>query len=178
VNRVRLAAAGCALLLSAACGSGPVSDAAQRFDPLTASSARTAPRTPTPTTRLPNQQLLDNGLSVALSAPKSFTPTDAASPRTPRAVAFDMIIENGSGAVYRPAQLSVIALVNGQSAAQVVDSTQGYTGFVGATDEVPPGQNVRVTVAFAVPLTRADLRLLVQPEAVDGRQITVFEGTV
>jgi hypothetical protein len=121
---------------------------------------------------------LDNGLSVALSAPKSFTPTEAAFPRTPRAVAFDMIIENGSGTVYRPAQLSVIALVNGQSAAQVVDSTQGYTGFVGATDEVPPGQNVRVTVAFAVPVARADLRLLVQPDAVDGHRVTVFEGTV
>jgi hypothetical protein len=166
------------LLLSAACGAGPVSGAAQQPDPLTATSTRTAPRSPAPTTGMGNQRLLDNGLSVALSAPKSFTPTDAASPRTPRAVAFDMIIENGSGTVYRPAQLSVIALVNGQSAAQVVDSTQGYTGFVGGTDEVPPGQNVRVTVAFAVPPTRADLRLLVQPDASDGRQITVFEGTV
>jgi hypothetical protein len=178
VNWVRPAAAGCALLLSAACSAGPVSDAAQQPDPLTAGSTRTFPRTPAPTTRLGNQRLLDNGLSVALSAPKSFTPTDAASPRTSRAVAFDMIIENGSGTVYRPAQLSVIALVNGESAAQVVDSTQGYTGFVGAADEVPPGQNVRVTVAFAVPVTRAELRLLLQPDAVDGRRITVFEGTV
>ena len=178
MNRVRLAAAACALLLSAACSAGPYSNAAQQLDPLTASASRTPPRSPAPTTRLANQRLLDNGLSVTLSVPKSFTPTDAAYPRTPRAVAFDMIIENGSGTVYRPAQLSIIALVDGKSSAQVVDSTQGYTGFVGATDEVPPGQSVRVVVAFAVPVERADLRLMVEPDAGTGRMVTVFEGTV
>ena len=178
MNLVRLAAAACALLLSAACGAGPYSDATQQLDPLTASSSGVPPKSSAPTTRLANQRLLENGLSVTLSAPKSFTPTDAAYPRTPRAVAFDMILENGSGAVYRPAQLSVIALVNGKNSVQVVDSTQGYTGFVGATDEVPPGQNVRVVVAFAVPLERADLRLMVQPDAGGGRTVTVFEGTV
>ena len=178
MNRVRLAAAGCALLLSAACTAGPSADDARPIDPLTASTSRTAPRSPAPTTRLANQKPLDNGLTVTVSTPKSFTPTEAAYPHTPRAVAFDMIIENGSGTVYRPAQLAVSALVNGEDAAQVVDSTQGYTGFVGATDEVPPGQNVRVTVAFAVPMDRANLRLVVQPDAAEGHRFTVFEGTV
>jgi hypothetical protein len=178
VNRVRLAAAGYALLLTAACAAGPSVGDVRPIDPLTASTSRTPPRSPTPTTRLANQKVLDNGLTVSLSTPKSFTPTEAAYPHTPRAVAFDMIIENGGGTVYRPEQLAVSALVNGEDAAQVVDSTQGYTGFVGATDEVPPGQTVRVTVAFAVPLDRANLRLVVQPDAAEGHRFTVFEGAV
>lgn len=177
MNWVRLAVAGCALLLSASCSAGPYSDAAQ-LDPLTSQRSSTAPRTSPSPSRLANQRLLDNGLTVTISAPKTFTPTDAAFPHSPRAVAFDMIIENGSETVYRPAQLAVNALVDGESAAQVVDSTQGYTGFYGATDEVPPGQNVRVVVAFAVPVKRTDLRLVVQPDSVEGSMVTVFEGTV
>ena len=139
MNRVRLAVAGCALLLSAACTATPVSNAAEQPDPLTARQSSSSVRPPASTTRPANQRILDNGLMVTVSAPKSFTPTDAAYPHAPRAVAFDLIIENGSTTVYRPAQLSVTALVDGESAAQVVDSTQGYTGFFGATDEVPPG---------------------------------------
>lgn len=178
MNRVWLAAAACGLLLTVACSAGPVSDAAQQPEPLASSETRSSARPPTPTPRTGNQKLLDNGLTVTFSAPKSFTPTEAATPRAPRAVAFDLIIENGSGTVYRPAQLSITAVVNGENAAQVVDSTQGYTGFVGPTDEVPPGKNVRVAVAFAVPLERADLVLVVQPDTVESRAFTVFEGTV
>lgn len=178
MNRVRLAAAACALLFVAGCDADAVTSAGQQFDSLTASSSGTPPRPGPSSTRLANQRLFANGLSVTVSAPKSFTPTDAALPRAKRAVAFDLIIENGSGTVYRPAQLSILAIVDGKAASQLVDSTQGYTGYVGATDEVPPGQSVRVTVAFAVPAERARLQLTVQPDAVDSQRLTVFEGTV
>lgn len=179
MNRVRLAAAACALLFVAGCDADAVPDEGQQLDSLTASSSKNVPRPATPSsTRLANQRLFDNGLSVTVSTPKSFTPTDAALPRSPRAIAFDLIIENGSGTVYRPAQLSILATVDDKAASQLVDSTQGYTGFVGATDEVAPGQSVRVTVAFAVPSGRSRLQLNVQPDAIGGQRLTVFEGTV
>lgn len=176
MNRVRLAIAGAAMVLCAACG-GPYSDAAQQLDPLTAT--RTSTSAPRSTSSRPaNQRLLGDGLMVAVSAPKSFTPTSAANPGSPRAVAFDLIIENGTTSIYRPARLSVTALVNGDNAVQVVDSTQGYTGFFGTADEVPPGSNVRVVVAFAVPVKPADLRLIIEPDSAAGNAVTVFEGTV
>src|SRR5690349_5490012 len=86
VNRVPGAITACALLLVAACGAGPYSDAAQQLDPLAKSASGTPPRSTAPSTRLANQRTWDNGLSVAVSAPKLFTPTDAALPRSPRAV--------------------------------------------------------------------------------------------
>ena len=178
MNRVPGAVAACALLLVAACGAGPVSSAAQQPDPLTKSVSGIPPRPPAPSTGLANQRTWDNGLSITVSAPKAFTPTDAALPRSPRAVAFDLIIANGSTTVYRPAQLSIIAMVDGKAAPQIVDSTQGYTGFVGATDEVQPGQSARVTVAFALPEEHAGLRLTVRPDATTGQRVTVFDGSV
>jgi hypothetical protein len=180
VNRVRLAAAAaCALLFVAGCDADAVTGSGPQVDSLRASSSGAPARPASPSsTRLANQRLFANGLSATVSAPKSFTPTDAALPRSPRAIAFDLIIENGSGTVYRPAQLSILATVDDKAAPQIVDSTQGYTGFVGAVDEVAPGQSVRVTVAFAVPAARAHLQLTVQPDAVDSQRLTVFEGTV
>ncbi len=177
MNRVCLAAAACALLFAAGCDADAVPGAAPRLDPLAASASGVPPRSGSPSTKIA-KRVFDNGLSVTVSAPKTFTPTEAAVPRSPRAIAFDLIIENGSETVYRPAQLSILAMVDGKAAPQVVDSTQGYTGFVGATDEVRPGQSVRVTVAFAVSLERARLQLTVRPDAVDSQRVTVFEGTV
>ncbi|HEU5471473.1 MAG TPA: hypothetical protein VFV67_12535 [Actinophytocola sp.] len=124
------------------------------------------------------RQVTENGLSVTVSAPKVFTPTEAASPRAPRAVAFDVVIDNERTSVYRPAQLSVTATSDGATAIQVIDSTQGYTGLVSATEEVPPGHNVRVAVAFALPAEPAAFRLIVQPDALAGSRMTVYQGTV
>jgi hypothetical protein len=170
VKLVRLAAGCCGLLLMAACA-GPYSDAAPDVQPLTSRS--TSATTPADNNRLP----LGNGLMITVSAPKTFTPTETAYPRTPRAVAFDLIIDNESTAGYRPSQLAVTATCNGAKALQVIDSTQGYPGSVAATDEVPPGQQVRLAVAFAVPSGRTGLALTVQPNQ-DGPGTTVFEGTV
>ncbi|HET9138115.1 hypothetical protein [Actinophytocola sp.] len=167
MNRARLAAALGALSLLAACGAGPVSGAAEvPLQPLSQTSSN-APRL-----------ITENGLSVTVSPPKVFTPTDAASPPAARAVAFDMVIDNEGTSVFRPAQLSVTATCDGATAVQVIDSTQGYTGFVSATEEVPPGQQVRLAVAFALPTERSQFQLLVQPDALAGSQLTVFQGTV
>jgi len=80
--------------------------------------------------------------------------------------------------MYRPSQLSVTATSNGTTALQVKDSTQGYHGFLGTTEDLPPGKNLRVTVAFAVPAERSVMRLLVRPDATDGDEVVVYEGTV
>jgi hypothetical protein len=177
VNLVRLVAVGCALPLLAACGAGPYSVAAQDVQPLTARSTST---TTSHESRAgaDNRRELGNGLMITVSAPKAFTPTDAAYPRSPRAVAFELIIDNEGTDGYRPAQLSVTATCNGTAAPQVIDSTQGYTGSVGTTEEVPPGQRVRLAVAFGIPREQTEVALLVQPDALDGGQIRLFEGTV
>jgi hypothetical protein len=178
VNRARLAAAACGLLLLAACDVGPYSDAAQSPNPVAGPSTNASTRAANASPRPVNQRPLGDGLTVTISAPRSFTPTDAAIPRAPRAVAFELIIHNEGDTAYRPSNLSITATANGVVTQQVVDSTQGYTGFVGATDDVPPGESVRVIVAFAMPVERAELRLMVLPDSVDGGRVTVYEGTV
>jgi hypothetical protein len=171
VTRAKLAAAACALLLTAAC-SGPYSDAAEA--PLAVRSSTSSSSSSSATA---NQQVLDGDLTITVSPPRPFTPTNAASPRADRAVGFELIIGNQGKTAYRPAELSITAACDGANVRQLVDSTQGYTGFVSSTDEVAPGKTVRVVVAFAVPREQANLRLMVQPDATEGSRVTVFEGT-
>lgn len=179
MNLVRLGAACCALLFAVACGAEAVSDAAQdRLQPLSEQSTSTPVRSGEPTARPGQAQAIDGGLAVLVSAPKPFTPTDAASPRAARAVGFDLVIENQGTEIYRPTRLSVTAIRGGAPAVQVVDSTQGYTGLVGTAEEIRPGQRLRLAVAFALPAERSELRLTVQANAPDGRRVTVYEGTV
>ncbi len=170
MTRAKLAAAACGLLLTAAC-SGPYSDAAQA--PLAVRSS-----TPSSSSTAPNQQVLDGDLTITVSAPRTFTPTDAASPRADRAVGFELVIGNQGKTAYRPAELSITAVCDGANVRQLVDSTQGYTGFVSSADEVAPGKTVRVVVAFALPREQTTLRLMAQPDATEGGRVTVFEGTV
>lgn len=174
MNRVGLAAAACALLPLTGCA-GAYSDASHQLAPMSARPA-SAPDSGQPA-RSDNQRVVVDGLAITLLPPKSFTPTASAHPRAPRAVAFDLIIDNESPEDYQPSELSVAAFSNGLPAAQVIDSTQGYTGLVGA-DEVPPGQSLRISVAFAVPADPADVRLLVRPRVLDGGQVTLFDGTL
>jgi hypothetical protein len=177
VNRVRLAAAGCGLLLLAGCGAGAVPDATPQLQPLSARSSSASTGAAEPSGRADDQRVRVNGLAIAISAPKPFTPTHSAYPRTPRAVAFEMIIDNEGEAAYQPSQLAVTMMCNGAAAQQVIDSTQGYTGLV-TTEEVRPGQSVRFALAFAVPPQRTEVRLMVQPSATDGGRITLYTGTV
>jgi hypothetical protein len=176
VIKVGLTAASCLLLFLTACGI-PDSDATQRLQPFSVEASTNAN---SGMLSAPHSDELSLGedLTITVSLPKAFTPTDAAYPKTPRAVAFEMIITNGGTTMYRPSQLLVTATANGATALQVKDSTQGYNGLVGATEDLPPGKNLRVTVAFAVPAERAIIRLTVQPDATGEDEVVVFEGTV
>ncbi|MFL6144700.1 MAG: hypothetical protein ACJ72N_22905 [Labedaea sp.] len=176
MHRVRLVAAASALLLLAGCAR-PVSDATQDLQPLDVSPTTVAVKSE-PNSHATERRVFDHGLVVTVSPPRSFTPTDTAYPRSPRAAAFDLLIDNEGAEVYQPSQLSVSATCNGDTALQVIDSTQGYTGLIGATKDVPPGGHLRITVAFAVPPDWAEVALLVQPDAQRGGRVTMYEGGV
>jgi hypothetical protein len=59
----------------------------------------------------------------------------------------------------------------------VIDSTQGYTGVVGAIDEVLPNQNLRFAVAFGVPVELSTVRVEVRPDTVSTDAIPIYDGT-
>ncbi|MGB3443679.1 MAG: hypothetical protein WBA97_33505 [Actinophytocola sp.] len=176
---VRLAVAACVLLVLTACGAGHAADN-------DSDSVRQSLRTPAPTAAAERSDLasgglvrsLGEGITLAVSAPTSFTPTDTAYPRAARAVAFELVIDNRSDTVYRPAQLSFVATADGVATDQVIDSTQGYTGVVGAIDEVRPSENLRVAVAFGVPSAPCTVRVAVRPASSATSAIPIFDGKV
>ena len=172
---VRLAVAACVLLVLTACGAGQGADVQQAL------------RTPSPTAAAERSDYLANDsvtkslgddIVLTISAPRSFTPTDTAYPKAARAVAFELMIENRSDTVYRPAQLSFVATVDGEATDQVIDSTQGYTGVVGAIEQVLPSQTLRFAVAFGVPDRPCVVRVAVRPESAAVNAIPIFDGTV
>jgi hypothetical protein len=117
-------------------------------------------------------------VTLVVSAPTSFTPTEEAYPKATRAVAFELVIDNQSGTVYRPAQLSFLATADGVSADQVIDSTQGYSGVTGTADEVLPSQTLRFAVAFGVPEQPCLVRVAVRAESSATSAIPIFDGTI
>lgn len=174
---VRLAVAACVLLVATACGVGRHSDADDVSLSLrTASPTAAAERSDYRSSEQAGTRL-GNGVTLIVSAPRSFTPTDTAYPRAARAVVFDMVIENSGNTVYRPAQLSFVATVDGVVAEQVIDSTQGYTGVVGAIDEVLPNQDLRFAVAFGVPVEPSAVRVEVRPDTVSTDAVPIYDGT-
>lgn len=173
---VRLAVAACVLLVLTACGAPQATD-----------DVRQALSTPLPTAAAAERAELGNdgvirplgeGVTLSVSAPTSFTPTDTAYPRAARAVAFELVIDNASDTVYRPAQLSFVATADGVATDQVIDSTQGYTGVVGAIEEVQPGETLRFAVAFGVGKRPCVVRVAVRPESSAQSAIPIFDGTV
>ena len=172
---VRLAVAACVLLVLTACGANPSSDGSR---PSIRSAAPTAAAERSDYLVKGARKSLGDDITLTVSAPKSFTPTDTAYPRTGRAVAFEMVIDNRSATIYRPAQLSFVATADGVAADQVIDSTQGYTGVVGATDEVLPDQTVRFAVAFGVPDQPCVVRVAVRPGSDSANAIPIYDGTV
>ena len=173
---VRLAVAACVLLVLTACGAGRGSE-----------SISQSLGTPSPTAAAERSDYLatdgitrslGDGVTLSVSAPTSFTPTDTAYPRAARAVAFELVIDNRSGTVYRPAQLSFVATVDGVATDQVIDSTQGYTGVVGAIDQVFPNDSLRFAVAFGVPPGPSVVRVAVRPASSAASAIPIFDGTV
>jgi hypothetical protein len=174
---VRLAVAACVLLVLTACGAPRAAD----------DDVRQALSTPSPTAAAAERaelgkggvvRPLGDGVTLSVSAPTSFTPTDTAYPRAARAVAFELLVDNGSDTVYRPAQLSFVATADGVATDQVIDSTQGYTGVVGAIDEVQPGETLHFAVAFGVARQPCVVRVAVRPASSAQSAIPIFDGTV
>jgi hypothetical protein len=171
----RLAVAACALLVLAGCGVGPTSaatppqrtasptEAAERSDYKAADGVRKS---------------IGNGVMLSAAPPTTFTPTDTAYPRAIRAVAIDLVIENGGTIAFRPAQLFFAATVDGAPTVQVIDSTQGYNGVSGATDEVAPSQSLRFSVAFGVPAQTCSIHVSVRPDAPGGMAVELYDGNV
>jgi hypothetical protein len=121
------------------------------------------------------QYRFGDGVTISVSSPKSFRPSDGAYPQSPRAVAFDVTIRNDGDQPYRLSGLSVSATIAGVATKQVVDSTQGYSGIVDAGRDVPVGHDVRVAVAFAVPDQPAELQLALRPTATSS-VVAVYSG--
>lgn len=173
---VRLAVAACLLLALTACGAGHAADDG---------NVRQSLRAQTPTAAAERSDLasggvvrsLGEGITLSVSEPTSFTPTATAYPRAERAVAFELVINNGSDTVYRPAQLSFVATADGVTTDQIIDSTQGYTGVVGAIDEVRPSERLRLAVAFGVPSKPCAVRVAVRA-ASSASAIPIFDGRV
>jgi hypothetical protein len=174
---VRLAVAACVLLVLTACGMPrPVSETAQQALPAPTPSA--APERADYLARGGIARSLREDVTLLVSTPTSFTPTKEAYPKAVRAVAFELVIDNHSDAVYRATQLSFVATVDGVEADQVIDSTQGYSGVTGVTDEVLPRQTTRFSVAFGVPAGPCSIRVAVRPEMAATSTIPLFNGTV
>ncbi|PPK68950.1 hypothetical protein V5P93_001320 [Actinokineospora auranticolor] len=179
MKTVGLVAATCALLVVlTGCGGG----AAGSAEPTPAAGATSVTdelaRADSPVTRSGERRPLAEGLTITVSAPKSFVPSASASAgvEAKRAVGFEMTVRNDGPALYRSASLSLTAMVNGELTQQVIDSTQGYTGVVGASD-VPPGGSMRFSVAFAVPAETVSVLVSAQPDTAGGPSVTVFDGS-
>ncbi|RSM89490.1 hypothetical protein DMH04_05720 [Kibdelosporangium aridum] len=180
---VRLAVAACVLVaLVTGCDAGVMTSAAANgVSPAAAPSRAVAP--PAAIADRPakfgERRAAGESLMVTVLAPKTFVPGETAYPRVPRAVAFEVAVENQGTRSYRPTQLVVRATnPEGNAVVPVVDKAQGYDGNVGADIEVAPGKSVRLTFAFAVPAGAMDLRVIVQPDIATAGDRAEFEGTV
>lgn len=174
IGRSALACALVALMVTA-CSAGPYSEASPAERPTTTQTDGSSGR---PSTQDGAAVPLDDGLTIIVSSPKSFTPTASAYPQSPRAVAFEMTIHNEASTVYRPTQLSVTATADGAEAPQLIDPTQGYTGVITSTEDVRPGQSLSFVVAFAMPTKQCTLELIVHADASADSVATVFHGNV
>lgn len=172
MKTVAVVAAACASLVwLAGCGGAVSPDAAREGSSATVERARAglpAPRSGEPTP-------LGDGLSIAVSQPVSFVPTGNASPAAERAVGFEMTVRNEGVVAYRPTLLALIASAGDEATRQVIDSTQGYSGVVGAA-EIAPGRSMRFSVAFAVPPVKTEVRVHARPDPGRPTVVTVFDG--
>lgn len=173
---VRLAVAACVLLVLAACGTAGVADEARQALPTPQISE--AAEQSGYLARNGIIRPIDEDVTLSVSTPTSFTPTEEAYPKAVRAVAFELVLDNQSDTVYRPAQLSFVATADGLPVDQVIDSTQGYSGVTGTVGEVLPSQTLRFSVAFGVPERACTIRVAVRPEAAAANAIPIFDGRV
>ncbi|WP_367131696.1 hypothetical protein [Saccharothrix sp. HUAS TT1] len=170
----RLAAAACLGLAMAGCAEHP--DVPTPPEPsAVAKQAAEAPASSS-FTSFGAQRVWSNGMAITVSPPTSLKPSDTSFPQSPRAAVFTLTLVNGTKAAYRTSQLSVRALVAGQPAAEVHDSVQGLNGVGAAVNEVAPGAETVLTVAFAVPADPVRLQLVVEPNGANQEPSATFEG--
>lgn len=173
---VRLAVAACVLLVLTACGAGRAGHEVRQgmnTPSVSAAAERSDYKARGEVTRS-----IGEDVTLVVSAPISFTPTQEAYPKATRAVAFELVIDNQSDAVYRPAQLSFVATADGLPTDQVIDTTQGYSGVTGTADEVLPKQTMRFSVAFGVPEQPCAVRVAVRPATTAESAIPLYDGTI
>jgi hypothetical protein len=184
VKTVRVAAAICALLALAGCQTGNVAAPAGKVvaaipgdsDDTDQASQRYTGLAHEPT-RFGERRISANGLSITVSSPRLFTPSEIAFPPSPRAVAFSITIDNNGKDAYSPTELVVTAFAGGDTLKQVADAKQGYMGMARAADDVPPGKTMRLTVAYAVPAETVTIIVRVEPMA-DSLEPLEYTGTV
>jgi hypothetical protein len=176
VKTVLWAAAACVLLALAGCQASQPSLSAGAAGSRVSEEAYTgAADQPA---RFGERRIVGDGLSITVSTPKPFTPSELAYPKSPRAVAFSITIDNNSKEMYQPTALVVKAFADGEGVKQISDAAQGYTGMVGPAEDVPPGKSLRITLAFAVPGDAVTMLLTVQPDKSLTYNIVDFSGTV
>jgi hypothetical protein len=171
VKTVGLAAIVCALLVSlTGCGSEPAYS-----EPVDTAATSATPEPAGSPSRTGERRPLGNGLAITVSAPKSFAPTASANQKAPRAVGFDVLVENGGNTAYRPTQLVIAASSDGVALRPVLDATQGYAGIVGDAD-VAPGGRVRFSVAFAVGAEPTPVQVSAQHDPATPAMVMVYDG--
>ncbi len=147
--------------------------------PETTSTTQAGPNNAPPAstyTAFGTQRVWSNGLSITVSPARSLKPSDTSVPKAPRTAVFVLTLVNGSNATYRTSELAVRALVNGEPVAEVLDSVQGLNGLTSAVDEVAPGAETMVTLAFAVPDSPVRMQLVVEPHGSGQDPTATFEG--
>lgn len=122
------------------------------------------------------QRTWTNGLAITISPPKSLQPSEVASPRSPRAAVFEVMIDNDTTDPYKPSQMVVQATSGGQPVQEIDDAAQGLDGVSGARPDVPPGKTIKLTLGFAVPAERVPIQLVVLPDASSPRVAAVYFG--
>lgn len=151
MNTRRRLAAACLLLAAltplAACGLGAAGDPADAQN-VVSTAPDSGPSAPTsavaPAFGTPHTY--PDGLTVTVSRPMSFTPSNTASPRVEHAVSFELTVINGTERPYQLSRLALQAEINGMPSREVVDPAQGYTGKADAV--LPPSRSVTVLLAF------------------------------
>lgn len=91
----------------------------------------------------------DDGISVSVSAPQPFTPSEtAAGADQAAAVVFTVTVQNDTGANYDPIETYSSVSSGGVEASQVFDSAQGLMGSPSTT--VPAGQSATWQEVYSV----------------------------
>lgn len=172
----RLAVGACLAVTVAGCTPPPAVTGTSDAGTSHASSAKREVPLSAAFTPFGAQRVWASGLAITVSPPKSLRPSDTAFPKASRSAVFVVTINNNTRATIRPPQLAVRATAEGKTAQEVLDSVQGLNGVAAAINELPPGKDTTVTLAFAVPEAPVRMQLTVQLNSSGQEPTAVFEG--